>query len=213
VIGDRRPVPWAATQDLDLLGVDTAALVFDADSGRFVSDRATFRPAAVLGTPEADGVRFDDWAAELPPTLGRELVLLMQAGAHAYGLWEDDELVLHRAEKRYVIRGNGKAQPTWLETRGKSRYGSRLRLQNAKAIVDHTIADLVGWTEERGAFDAVFFSCPVRAWADFRAHRPPPPFGAARLARIPLDVDVPTHAELLRVRQWLVEGSLVIVED
>ena len=65
--------------------------------------------------------------------LGLHAVLLIQAGACALGLWRDEELLEHKAFKAYVVRGRGRAQPTHLKTRGKSRYGSRLRLQNHRA--------------------------------------------------------------------------------
>lgn len=207
---DRRPIHWTATADLDLEGVDPESLRWDAGQRCFRSPSTTFRPAAVLPLPDPDGVACSDWLTRVPDTLGSELVLLMQAGAVAYGLWEDDELVLHRAEKRYVIRGNGRAQPTYLESRGKSRYGSRLRLQNAKALASGTVDDLTAWTDERGPFDRAFVSCPVRLWSDFTSQRPAPPLDDVDVVRVPLDVDVPTHAELLRVRAWLTEGVLEI---
>lgn len=58
---------------------------------------------------------------ELCEPLGPCCVVLVRAGAFALGLWDDDELVQHKAKKRYVTRGKGKAQLTHLKTRGKSR--------------------------------------------------------------------------------------------
>ena len=59
-----------------------------------------------------------------------QLLLLLRAGAMAFGCWRGGELLQHKAVRKYVVRGSGKAQSTHLKTRGKSRYGSRLRLQN-----------------------------------------------------------------------------------
>ena len=188
-VGARR-VHWAATADLDLLGVDPASYRWDAAGGTFADPMSgwRFRPAPVLTTPDCDGARLDTWITELPEDLGTELVLLMQAGAHAAGLWVDDELIAHRADKRYVVRGNGKAQPTHLKTRGKSRYGSRLRLQNAKALDADTVDLLCTWHEEWGAFDAAWVSCAPRAWSAFKDLRPAPPLEGVQIRRIPLDV-------------------------
>ena len=58
------------------------------------------------------------------------VLLLLQAGAMAIGQWDVDELMYHKAIRRYVVRGHGRAQPLHARTKGKSRYGARLRLQN-----------------------------------------------------------------------------------
>ena len=58
-------------------------------------------------------------------------------------LWRDDELVAHKVVKKYVVRGRGRAQPLHLKTRGKSRYGSRLRLANAQVRAELPAAEIV----------------------------------------------------------------------
>src|SRR5690606_9589187 len=87
------------------------------------------RLPAVLRVPL--GAPADAVVAAAGQPLGDELVLLLRAGAAALGWWRDGELRAHKTFARYVVRGHGKAQPTWLSTRGKSRYGSRPRLQDA----------------------------------------------------------------------------------
>lgn len=141
---------------------------------------------------------------------GHEVVLLLRAGAMALGCWLDGELVAHKAERKYVVRGHGRAQPTHLKTRGKSRYGARLRLQNWRRLLTGTNERLVELWQRFGAPQRLFRSAPVRVWADLLAAEPAPPFVAAGpdAERLPLHVHRPDFAELLRVRSWLEHGEL-----
>jgi hypothetical protein len=187
---------------------------------------ARFRPPQVQAVPEDLTTRF---RPRSPPSRGRvpvaeevvaaylegleavslglELVLLFQAGAAALGLWRDDILVAHKVLKRYVVRGKGRAQPVYLKTKGKSRYGSRLRLQNFRLLLSETNEKLHAWWREHGPPDRLYVSCPVRLLPELFAADPPPPFDRrARLERIPLDVRVPSFEELKRVRFALTRG-------
>ncbi len=168
----------------------------------------------VLGRPH-EGTTLATWRTEAEASPGLHVVLLVQAGAVAAGLWRDDDLLDHKAWKRYVVRGRGKAQPTYLKTKGRSRAGSRLRLRNAEALREDLGARLVAWWTGYGPPRALFVSCPVREWPELFGAAPDLPFGPRdeRIVRIPLDVGVPNHAELLRVRGFLGRGRLRIYED
>lgn len=145
----------------------------------------------------------------------RQCVLLLQAGAMAIGLWDGDELVDHKAIRRYVVRGHGRAQPLHRKTRGKSRYGARLRLQNWKRLLTETNERLRDVEARFGAPERVFVGVPVRVLADLFAAEPPPPFerGDPRLQRLPMHVHRPDFAELQRVRGWLCHGRLELPAD
>jgi hypothetical protein len=150
-----------------------------------------------------------------PAPLGRELVLLFQAGAAALGSWQNDECLHHKVLRKYVVRGKGRAQPTHLRTKGKSRYGSRLRLQNARSLLVELSEKLTDWDRECGGFDAVFYACGVRLWGDLLRCEPPPPFtaGDRRLVKIPWHVHEPRFEELERIRWRLTHGRLVFVDE
>lgn len=152
----------------------------------------------------------------LDDDLGIQLVVLLQAGAAAIAVFDDGEPVRHKAIKKYVVRGTGKAQSTHLKTKGKSRYGSRLRLRNANALLDEVQDKVAEWDGEFGPFDSVWYSCPVRLWADLLAART----GSAleggddvEVHRIPLHVHVPTYKELERVYRLLTHGRVVRGSD
>lgn len=155
------------------------------------------------------------YAARTEEDLGRQVVLLLRAGAVALGCWEDEELVMHKAIRKYVVRGHGRAQPTHLKTRGKSRYGARLRLQNWRRLLTETNRRLHDLWEESGAPRRLFWSAPVRAWADLFVASPPPPFerDAPELQRLPVHVHRPDFAELQRIRGWLLHGRLELPGD
>ena len=150
------------------------------------------------------------YQARLPGQPERHVVMLLQAGAMAMGYWHGDELLHHKAVRRYVVRGNGKAQSLHLKTRGQSRYGSRLRLQNWKRLLVETNERLRGYWDEYGEPERVFVAVPVRVFSDLMAVEPPPPFarGDSLVQRVPMHVHRPDFAELLRVRGWLAHGRL-----
>lgn len=168
---------------------------------------AQLTPPLLLPVPAAARDVFD-YLDALPAALGRQLLVLLQAGAAALGVWDDDELVAHKTLKKYVVRGHGRAQTTHLRTRGKSRYGSRLRLQNARALLVEVNEKLGAWRAELGPFDRIWHACGVRQWADLFATAPPPPFDRDASTRIPLHVHVPDFAELQAVRIKLARGAV-----
>jgi hypothetical protein len=151
-----------------------------------------------------------DYAARMPEHLGRICLLLLQAGASAMGYWDGAELVRHKAEKRYVVRGNGKAQPTHRKTRGKSRYGSRLRLLNWKRLLAGANRRLGLWWSELGEPEQFFVSVPIRSMSDLFAADPAPPIARddARVRRVPVHAHIPDFRELQRVHRLLLRGRL-----
>lgn len=185
----------------------------DADGRSFApsADAAAPRlrlPAVVEDARPGEGVAAYLARASLQPL--RHEVVLLQYGAMAMGCWDGDALVRHKAEKRYVVRGNGKAQVTHLQQKGKSRYGSRLRLQNWKLLLADVTERLVAWHEELPEPERMFLAMTPRAAVALWSAEPPPPFARddARIRRVPRHVHVPDHAELLAVQRWLATGEL-----
>lgn len=150
-----------------------------------------------------------DWLGGLPNELGAHCMVLMQAGATTLGWFEGGELVDHKSFRRYVVRGKGRAQPTHLASKGKSRYGSRLRLQNAELLLSETNERLVRWWEEYGAPDALLVNCPVRLWSTLFDAEPPPPFERdAPVIRIGRDLPRPTTDMLERTYRFCCYGRI-----
>ena len=156
----------------------------------------------------ADHATAADYLAALPADPGRHAVLLLRAGAAALGVWQDDTLEHHKVIKKYVVRGHGKAQTTWLKTRGKSRYGSRLRLQNARSLLQDVSERLADWRGLDQGFAQLLYQCAERQWAEFLRTEPPPPLADLRLTWLPLSTHEPGFEELLRVRRIAGRGAL-----
>lgn len=144
----------------------------------------------------------EDLLPQLQPGPGRQLILLVQAGAAALGLWEGEDLLAHKAFRRYVTRGKGRAQPKHLRTRGKSRYGSRLRLLNARRQFLQTVEVVEDWREQFGEFEQIHYSVPVRLWGELRSALAEVLEETPRVRRLPLDLGRPCFAEVERVRHW-----------
>ena len=88
-------------------------------------------------------------------------ILLMEAGRAAVGISQDGRVIKHKNIRKYMVRKkNGKAQLTHLKSKGKSRYGSRLRLREAEAFFDEIIERLQ--SDEHQASPFIFYNCPVR---------------------------------------------------
>ena len=162
----------------------------------------------LLLPPVGNGEPADSYVGRLPARVGRQCLLLLQAGAAALGYWDEDELLHHKVVKKYVVRGHGKAQPAHLKTKGKSRYGSRLRLQNWQRLLGEVNARLGEWWEQRGAPEQLFAAVNVRVLPQLFAAEPMPPFPREVVRRVPRHVHVPDFAELLAVRRFLARGRV-----
>jgi len=151
-----------------------------------------------------------EYVERLPLELGRHCVILMQAGAVSLGLLEAGQPLHTKTLKKYVVRGSGRAQPTHLKTKGKSRYGSRLRLQNAQQLFEESAERLLDWWREEGPIERTFVSAPERMWADFlRLEVPEELRDRDAWTRIPLDLPRPTTELLLRTYRGLEYGRIL----
>jgi hypothetical protein len=181
---------------------------FERDRRAFVRPGLRVTPPLVLPAPEGCAT-LAEYLDALPAEPGRQLVVLLQAGAASLGMFDGGEPLATKTIKKYVVRGRGRAQPAHLATKGKSRYGSRLRLQNARKLLEETNEHLREWWEELGPAELVFHSAPVRLWPELFQAKPPPPFERdGPLARIPLDLPRPTTEVLLRAYRSLCHGRI-----
>lgn len=154
-----------------------------------------------------------DYLHDLPSEtveLGAHLVVLMQAGAASLGWFENGDCRGTKSFRRYVVRGKGRAQPTHLKSKGKSRYGSRLRLQNAEALLEETVGRMRDWWDEFGPAERILVSCPVRLWASVLEAEPPPPFAhhGTPVTKIPRDLPKPTSELLERTYRFCCYGRV-----
>lgn len=89
------------------------------------------------------------------------IILLMEAGRAAVGLYKGDKLIDHKNIRKYMVRKKqGKAQISHLKSKGKSRYGSRLRLRESEAFFDEILEKL--FSENYESIPNIYYHCPVR---------------------------------------------------
>lgn len=161
--------------------------------------------------PASEGTSADvaHYLASLPATPGRQCLILMQAGAVALGYFAAGDVLATKTLKRYVVRGKGRAQPTYLASKGKSRYGSRLRLQNARLLFEETNEKLGEYWAEFGPAEQLFVAAPKRLWPELFLAKTAPPFPKdTPIVRVPLDLAVPRTDLLLRTYKALSYGRL-----
>ena len=196
-MADPRTFAWTET------GAVLRALLAEHGDALELDDRGRsyVAPGVRFVAPDAVPLRGRDpesYLRAFPAALGRQLIVLLQAGAAALGRWHDDELVEHKVFKRYVVRGHGRAQP------------ARLRLQNARALLVDVAERLVEWEHRHGPADLVLYACPVRQWGELFAATPPPPFDRDAAIKIGHHVHGPGFDELQRVRRLTLRGRVEV---
>ena len=144
---------------------------------------------------------------EEPPSY---VIVLIQLGAAALGYFEEGEVVFHKAIKKYMKRQKrGKAQISYLNTRGKSKAGSRIRLANTVRFFEEINERLTEWEEDLEP-QRIIYSCTPQLWGLMFGSQVPPPFEKKdpRLIKVPTNVHLPDHEELMRINEFALQGRL-----
>ncbi|MEM8901455.1 MAG: hypothetical protein AAGC85_25320 [Bacteroidota bacterium] len=138
------------------------------------------------------------------------LIALIQAGAAALGYAENGEISLHKNIKKYMKRHKrGKAQISYLNSKGKSKAGSRIRLANTISFLEEINEKLTEWEEDYEP-KRIMYSCSAQLWGLLFKSNIPPPFEKKdeRLIKIPKDVHIPSLEELMAVNKFVKKGKL-----
>ncbi len=152
---------------------------------------------------------------EISTQIPNILIVLAQAGSASLGFSEAGILKHHKVIKKYMVRkSQGKAQLTHLKTKGKSRLGSRIRLQQTDQFFNEIHEKIEEWNV-LPKVDLILYSCPVRLWSflfdeadkvSFEKNDP-------RLIKIPLDLEVPGHDTLKYVNKYAYSGIFYIKSE
>jgi hypothetical protein len=141
------------------------------------------------------------------------LIVLIQAGSASIGFFNDATLVHHKVIKKYMVRKKqGKAQISYLNEKGKSRAGSRIRLANTYDFFEEINQKLWDWniTPER-----ILYSCPIKLWNLVFESKIDSFFSKSdeRLLKIPRDVQIPNFDELKRISTFAGFGHFTIFNN
>lgn len=165
-----------------------------------------FRMPLTYPPPDAC-IELERYLVQVPVVPAPFLLILIQAGHSAIGYFEDGELSLHKVIKKYMVRGNGKAQVGYLQTRGKSKAGSRIRLANSISFFEDINEKLREWEVADQAV-RILVSCPINMLSLWYESKVTPPFDREdpRILKVPMDIHKPGSEELERVGELAQRG-------
>ena len=144
------------------------------------------------------------------------LILLIQAGYASLGYVREGKLVLHKGIQKYMVRKKrGKSQLTYLNQKGKSRMGSRIRLRESIEFFEEINQKLIDWSGELIKAKNLFYSCPIRLWPYLFKSKVKCPMqkNDIRWKKIPYDVHIPKLKELKRILFLIKSGKLYPVNQ
>ncbi len=146
------------------------------------------------------------------------LILLIRAGYSSLGIIENDEFTRHKVVTKYMVRKKqGKAQLTYLTTKGKARGGAKLRLAKSIEFFQEIRQKLDEWNEIIKNMNIIFYQCSPRLWNGLFKTKSKFPMAFSqkdiRLRRIPITTYKPTFKEMRRVKYSLSKGSLQIKSE
>ena len=133
------------------------------------------------------------------------MIILIKAGIGSVGFFENGELSSHKVFRAYMVRKKqGKSQIKYLKTKGKSRAGSRVRLQQTVAFFDNInirINDLI----KTNHVDRIAISCSKTLWPHLFAGNVHASFKKddSRVMRVPIHIPDATHRVLIKTHHQL----------
>ena len=212
-MNDQRVTIAAAREQLERYAAAGNGLTFDSHRQAFFGtdrDGATWSLALPLVCPPLNFDSAEDARAAFVSHRLRAIVVLIQAGYAALGYCEGESLLQHKMIKKYMVRqSQGKSQLSYKKTKGKSRLGSRIRLQNSVAFFEEINRALTEWRVVSRC-DSILIALPVALTHPFYSADVPPPFEKKdpRIRKIPLNVRRPSFKELRHIHWEVTHGRL-----
>lgn len=126
-------------------------------------------------------------------------ILLIQAGYAAVAVAEDSEILASKMIRKYMVRkSQGKSQISFLESKGKSRLGSRIRLAQTTEFFSEINAVLNSFENDYD-LDKLYLSCSPKLRGAWMQSQVPIDKDDSRWIKIPHHVERPTQKELNRI--------------
>lgn len=132
-------------------------------------------------------------------------IMLIQAGRASVAVAQADDIIVSKQIQKYMVRKTqGRAQLTYLQDKGKSRLGSRIRLRQSQIFFEEINERMQGWSQEF-PLTQVFLSCtPKLKGAYFLAvDSPALAKDDPRWRRVPFMVRPPGQEEMQRIHRLL----------
>lgn len=141
-------------------------------------------------------------------------LVLIKSGQAAVGYFHQGKLEDHKVFRAYMIRKKqGKSQIKHLKTKGKSRAGSRIRLEETQRFFEEINGRLNAYDHQ---FPLNFWgiSCSKTLWPLLFASSTPPPFDSdsKQLIELPFHVSQGSFEELQQAGRLLYGFHLLLSE-
>lgn len=193
-------------------------------------------PAAAL-LPKADlqqpsvaskALAFQTLSEMVRSQRGYVVILLLQSGRFAGGVFEAANCVVHRALQHYTVRrGQGKAQSSQDQKRRAKSVGSQLRRAGEQSLKEDVQETIVEWREYVANARLVFVACPKTMQSTLfftdksdESRAPILSKDDDRIRKIPFDAGRPTfesvkivHQVMLGVEVRAVDASCPPADD
>ena len=142
------------------------------------------------------------------------IILLIQAGSCAMGLFNNDIVEDHKVYKSYMVRKKqGKSQIKYLNAKGKSRAGSRVRLSNTIDFFENINERLQQYFDEHSV-NRIALSCSKTILPFLYNSKVNCPFDKkdARLYKIPKHIPSPGYDVLMGTHRFLLKADVTYKE-
>ncbi|OEK05552.1 hypothetical protein BFP71_11380 [Roseivirga misakiensis] len=139
------------------------------------------------------------------------LMLLVQTGSAAVGVFEGETCLEHKVLSAYMVRKKqGKSQLKHLKTKGKSRAGSRVRLAKTLIFFEQINERITRHIKEN-EFDRIAFSCSKILMPHLFNSKVPTPFDRKdeRIYKIPKHLHQPNFEVMLGMQRFLNKAELI----
>jgi hypothetical protein len=144
-----------------------------------------------------------------------QVILSIKSGIAALAFYENSELVDHKVFRAYMVRKKqGKSQIKHLKTKGKSRAGSRVRLQETLDFFENINERLQTYFEEKRV-DLIAFGCSPTLFPYFFQGKKVPPFekNDARIFKIPVHIPSATFENLEKAYRFICQTKIWVDEN
>ncbi|MCH7400242.1 hypothetical protein ACFOUP_07120 [Belliella kenyensis] len=143
------------------------------------------------------------------------ILIMIRSGIATVGYFENFENEKHIVFRAYMVRKKqGKSQIKHLKTKGKSRAGSRVRLQETLDFFED-ISKRINEHFESHRIDRIGISCAETLIPYFYGTKSPLPFEKQdeRIFKIPKHIQNPTYEALIDTNEFLKKGEVKFSPD
>lgn len=141
-------------------------------------------------------------------------LVLIRAGQAATGYFHQGTLLDHKVFRAYMVRQKqGKSQIKHLKTKGKSRAGSRIRLEETTRFFEEINERLTSYSDQF-PIDLWGISCAKTMWPFYFSSAISPPFSSKseNLIELPFHISQGSFEELKAAGELLQKFHLILSE-